>query len=347
MNRTLTFLLILCFLLTACSKPSQPYNSFEEAQSALEVLNSTLVHRGNISKQNLDAQQFAFTDAYLTKRHAIYQRLMEMQLTQSQVEQVNYMVIAERFPERYFSWPAQINVLENMLALDSSEEGLVKINNWLKFTQNQLDSAKQSNLKLNKTELALLQVYISDAINNENTPEDLQLELTILDDYLTQYKPRGSAGLRGLANGSEWYQSKLNYFSGAIHSPLEWVTLLDQQIKMLEKAPFSFELQTSHEHSFLVQFLEDQKPVKGLDWLTGFTILPVMANENSLSVADRTLMLALMETDVGIHYHAWTIPQARVNLMKRLKINEKDAQYLVDDIILYPAQIFSFVQQIL
>ena len=58
--------------------------------------------------------------------------------------------------------------------------------------------------------------------------------------------------------------------------------------------------------------------IKGLDWLTGFTILPVMASENC-SVADRTLMLALMETDVGIHYHAWTIPQARVNLMKRLE----------------------------
>ena len=347
MNRTLTFSLILCFLLTACSKPSQPYNSFEDAQSGLEVLNSTLVHRGNISKQNLDDQQFAFTDAYLTKRHAIYQRLMEMQLTQPQVEQVNYMVIAERFPERYFPWPAQINVLENMLALDSSEEGLVKINNWLKFTQNQLDSAKQSNLKLNKTEHTLLQHYISDALNNKKTPIELQFQLTVFNDYLSQYKPRGSAGLRGLANGSEWYQSKLNYFSGAIHSPLEWVALLDQQIKTLEKAVFSMKLQTSHERSFIVQFLGNEKPEKGLDWLTGFTILPVMASEKLLSVADRTLMLALMETDVGIHYHAWTIPQARVNLMKRLKINDKDAQYLVDDIILYPAQSFSFAQQIL
>jgi len=57
-------------------------------------------------------------------------------------------------------------------------------------------------------------------------------------------------------------------------------------------------------------------------------------------------MLTMMETDIGIHYHAWTIEQAKVNLSKRLKVSEQTAQYLVEDIILYPGQSFSFCGQI-
>ena len=40
-----------------------------------------------------------------------------MDLNLNQIAQVNYLVIAERFPERYFNWPAQVDVLKNMLAV--------------------------------------------------------------------------------------------------------------------------------------------------------------------------------------------------------------------------------------
>jgi hypothetical protein len=97
------------------------------------------------------------------------------------------------------------------------------------------------------------------------------------------------------------------------------------------------------------EFLESDKQAQaqGLDWLTKFKTLPVLAQNKAITAADKTLMLALMETDVGIHYHAWTLPQAKVNLIKRLDISESDAQYLVKDIVLYPAQSFSFAQQVL
>ncbi|XQF92064.1 hypothetical protein ACOBV9_10960 [Pseudoalteromonas espejiana] len=98
--------------------------------------------------------------------------------------------------------------------------------------------------------------------------------------------------------------------------------------------------------SFVSEFLKSTPIVQGLDWQTNYKILPSMASNASLNLSDKNLMLALMETDVGIHYHAWTLPQAKVNLIKRLSVTEDDAQYLVEDIILYPAQSFSFAQQI-
>ena len=97
---------------------------------------------------------------------------------------------------------------------------------WLKLTQDTLDSAKQSNLKLNKVELALLQRYVLSAIGSSEAQPALKSHIRAFSDYLASYKPRGSVGLRGLPNGTQWYQSKLNYFSGEVHSPLEWVTLL-------------------------------------------------------------------------------------------------------------------------
>jgi uncharacterized protein (DUF885 family) len=349
MNKSLTFSFFICFFLASCSKQTQPYNSFQEARAALITLNAVLIQQDVLNDQKIKVEQIPFTEAYLTKRHEIYQRLMEMDLSPAQAEQVNYLVIAERFPERYFTWPAQINVLANMLALDASNAGIGKANQWLKFTQIQLDNAKQSNLKLNKIELTMLQGYVASMLVEQKTPTTLLPQLNRLNYYLSQYKPRGSAGMRGLANGSEWYQSKLNYFSGAVHSPLEWVTLLDKQIKTLDRAVLKFKGETNYQQSFLVQFLESDKQAQaqGLDWLTKFKTLPVLAQNKAITAADKTLMLALMETDVGIHYHAWTLPQAKVNLIKRLDISESDAQYLVKDIVLYPAQSFSFAQQVL
>jgi len=75
--------------------------------------------------------------------------------------------------------------------------------------------------------------------------------------------------------------------------------------------------------------------------------LPAMAKNSQLSPEDKRLMLALMETDVGIHYHAWTLSQAKVNLVKRLAISQRDAQYLVEDSVLYPGHAFSFAEQLL
>ena len=93
--------------------------------------------------------------------------------------------------------------------------------------------------------------------------------------------------------------------------------------------------------------LTDDSKIVGLDWSTGYTLLPQRANAIQLEPADALLYMAMMETDLGVHYHAWTLSQARLNLLKRLNINEEDARILVEDIIFYPGQSFSFAPQLL
>ncbi|TMO05328.1 hypothetical protein [Pseudoalteromonas sp. S558] len=347
MYKTFFLSLLLCLLLVACSRQEPVYNSFEEAQSALKDLNTSLVRTNALNSEKVTNEQFVFSDAYLNKRHTIYQSLMDMQLKSNQIAQVNYLVIAERFPARYFPWPAQVNVLTNMLKQDSSDKGSDKIVTWLKLNQSTLNNAKQSNLKLNKVELQLLQNYVLSVIDSHGAQPALKSHIRTFSDYLASYKPRGSVGLRGLPNGTEWYQSKLNYFSGEVHSPLEWVTLVNEQIKQLSSVAFEHTLSASHQTSFLVQYLSDEQPIEGLDWQSAYRDLPAMARAMSMSKIDKTLMLAMMETDIGIHYHAWTLPQAKVNLMKRLELAQNDAQYLVEDIILYPGQSFSFIQKLM
>ncbi|MBA6410522.1 MAG: hypothetical protein V7683_10585 [Pseudoalteromonas distincta] len=347
MYKKLSFSLLLCLFLAACSKQPQPYESFEDAQVALKTLNMTLVQPDAKKIDRITKEQLVFSDAYLVKRHTIYQNLMDMELNLNQIAQVNYLVIAERFPERYFNWPAQVDVLKNMLAFEGSKSTPDNIITWLKLTQDTLDSAKQSNLKLNKIELTLLQSYVLSAIGSNDVQPALKSHIRAFSDYLTSYKPRGSVGLRGLPNGSQWYQSKLNYFSGEVHSPLEWVTILNENIKVLDRVAFDSKLSISHKKSFLVQYLSDEKLIEGLDWQADYQDLPAMASNMNMSDKDKTLMLAMMESDIGIHYHAWTLPQAKVNLMKRLEITQEEAQYLVEDIILYPGQSFSFIQQII
>ena len=347
MNKTLIFSFLLCLFLASCSKQPQQYTSFDEAQHALKSLNLALYQPKNSKHAGLRGEQLPFTDAYLKKRHAIYQSLMQMQLTKQQTEQVNYLVIAERFPERYFAWPAHTNVLVNLLNLASSESDYQNISNWLEFVQRQLESAQLSNLKLNKIEHNLIKNYVLSALNDKNIPNSLLAQLNILKDYLVQYSPRGSVGLYGLANGSEWYQSKLNYFSGTVHSPLEWLTIINKQLKEESTQPANQEVSQIYPQSFLVQFTNGDKEVPGLDWLSGFRNLPAIAENKSLLAQQKTLMLAMMETDVGLHIHAWTLPQAKVNLIKRLNISEIDATRLVKNIVLYPGQAFSFAQQLL
>ncbi|CAM3091152.1 hypothetical protein [Pseudoalteromonas distincta] len=347
MYKKLSFSLLLCLFLGACSKQPQPYESFEEAQVALKTLNMALVQDDSKKTGKITKEQLVFSNAYLAERHTIYQNLMDIELNLNQIAQVNYLVIAERFPGRYFNWPAQVDVLKNMLAFEGSKNSPDSIITWLKSTQDTLDSAKQSNLKLNKIELTLLQSYVSSAIDNNDVQPALKSHIRAFNDYLASYKPRGSIGLRGLPNGTEWYQSKLNYFSGEVHSPLEWVTLLNEKIKVLDRVTFDSKMSTSHQKSFLAQYLSSEKLIEGLDWQTDYQDLPAMASNMNMSDKGKTLMLAMMESDIGIHYHAWTLPQAKVNLIKRLEMSQEEAQYLVEDIILYPGQSFSFIQQII
>ena len=346
MYKTFFLSLLLCAFLIGCTDKSDSFSSFDEARSALKSLNTALVLEEGTNNKKFTDENIVYSNEYLDNRHAIYQQLMTMKLTPNQITQVNYLVIAERFPERFFPWPAQVNVLNNMSLFKHSTSTVEQTIKWLKFTQAKLEIAKQSNLKLNKLEYALLQEYVAQAIENKATQGAIKSHIRAFSNYLANYKPRGSVGLRGLSNGSEWYQSKLNYYGSAVNSPLEWVVIINEKLKVLESAVINAKFAQNHIKSFVVQYLSEEPLINGLDWQAHYLDLPAMASKAKLSNKDKLLMLAMMETDIGIHYHAWTIDQAKVNLSKRLKVPEQTAQYLVEDIILYPGQSFSFCGQV-
>ena len=346
MNKTPIIPLLFCLLLASCSKPADLFSSYKEAQSALISLNTALSAQKNLNSTGLSNEQLPFTDSYLARRHAIYQQLMQMKLSAAQTHQVNYLVIAERFPERYFAWPAHSDVLSNMLSIVKNDAQYKNIEQWLIFVKSQLQSAEQSNLKLNKIEHNYLKHYVQQAINSTDIPIELNESLSVLNNYLMQYKPRGSIGLSGLANGSQWYQSKLNYFANDVLSPLEWLSLIDSKFKTMQSSTEQLTVGTSDVSQLSETFLKEMQ-VSGLDWSTAYRLLPQLASTKQLTAADKRLYLAMMETDLGVHYHAWTLSQARLNLLKRLNISEEDARILVEDIIFYPGQSFSFASQLL
>jgi hypothetical protein len=346
MNKMPLFSFLLCLLLTSCAEKAPQYASFTQAQQALKAVNIALYQPENIKNKALIDEQLPFSEAYLAKRHSIYQQLMQMQLTAQQSEQINYLVIAERFPERYFAWPAHTNVLANLLTLSNTPAEYLKVRNWLQWVQRQLVNAEQSNLKLNKVELSLLTSYVQNAMNNSDTPNTLLAQLNSINDYLLAYTPRGSIGLYGLANGSAWYQSKLNYYSGQVHSPLQWLSIINERLKTQPLHPLEAVLTVPTEQSLVLQYAKKVQPIPGLDWRTQYQDLPAMADKVTLSHFEKSLLLALMETDVGVHIHAWTLPQARINLIKRLQISDTMANDLVTNIVLYPAQSFSFYSQL-
>ena len=346
MNKTPIISLLFCLLLASCSKPADLFSSYEEAQSALISLNTALSAQKNLNSTGLSNEQLPFTDSYLARRHAIYQQLMQMKLSSAQTHQVNYLVIAERFPERYFAWPAHTDVLSNMLSIVKNDAQYKNIEQWLIFVQTQLKAAEQSNLKLNKIEHNYLKHYVQQAINSTDTPIELNESLSVLNNYLAQYKPRGSIGLSGLANGSQWYQSKLNYFANDVLSPLEWLSRINSKFKSMQSQKQHTMVEASNVSQLTKLLLTDSK-IMGLDWSTGYTLLPQRANTTQLEPADAQLYMAMMETDLGVHYHAWTLSQARLNLLKRLNISKEDARILVEDIIFYPGQSFSFAPQLL
>ncbi len=335
----------LLLLTTACSEPEMKQLDRQQVAQQLKLHNEFLQPSESQVAINEDllVQALPFTESYLIKRHAIYNSLRGLDLSPTEQKLADYLTIAERFPARYFPWPAHIDVVEHMLHRDISQQ---KIAEWVDFTADQLTLGLQSKLKLNKIELAALKAQLTALEDREGFSSVLIESLDSLTRYLEDYTPRGSIGLHGLPNGGPWYQSKLNYFAGTTDAPLNWLVKVQSQFTKLEAQTLKLPVELEHNHSLVEQWLGKQSMAlaKGLDWQQGYYNLPVTASRHikQMSESDKAFWLAMMETDLGVHYHAWTSQQAKVNLINRLNISPQQAQFLVADIIFYPAFSFSF-----
>ncbi len=333
MLRQIVLLLVASVMLIACSEQTTKFNTVHEGQQELRNINNLLSNQNEHSK----VTSWPFSESYLQARHLAYKGLQETELTDSQRAQLNYMIIAERYPERYFVWPIQRDVISNArLQSDFSEQGLAA---WLELVETRLIAAEQSNLKLNKIELTLLHNMVTAHLNNNDN--HVQTALNKLNQYLTQYKPRTKLGLVGLANGKDWYQSKLNYFSGVTKPPLDWLSEIQQALKQPHSADFLLPLTDSHTKPLVMSYFTQEHQHDGFDWQLEF--IDPLQNKRELSEGEQYFWQVMMETDVGIHYHTWSEQQARVNLMKRLNVDQLQADWLIEDIVLYPAMSFIFV----
>lgn len=154
-----------------------------------------------LNEQKVDEVKYLpFSEAYLKDRHLILKNVAFTTLTAEQQSELQYLIIQERYPERYLPWPAITNVAKY---LNSAQKAA-----WQKLVVSKLKEAQESKIFYNRYELEQLIDY-----SKSDNLDDLQA-------YLEGYKPRSRLGLYQLPNGKEWYQSKINYYYSAVEKPL-------------------------------------------------------------------------------------------------------------------------------
>ncbi|MGB1292650.1 MAG: hypothetical protein ACPG5Z_10955 [Pseudoalteromonas sp.] len=337
----------LLMLLTGCSEPAIKYSDIEQVKQQLRVQNEFLqpLDTSIASEITLDSK-LPFSESYLLTRHDVYRSLRAMDLTKPQQQLADYLSISERFPARYFPWPANINVVENMLSNDLITDQ--EIAQWIGFTIKQLSLGLESKLKLNKIELNSLKSHVAKLEEIKDIGQDISVALESLSDYLSSYTPRGSVGLHGLPNGASWYQSKLNYFAQKTDAPLIWLAKIQNRAEFSKQQRYTQTFDGDHSDSLLEKWLmfNSYELIAGLDWEQSYYNLPLSASLQieKMSDSDKAFWLAMMETDLGIHYHAWTVQQAKVNLQKRIQMSDKQAAYAVENLVYFPAFSFAFAQ---
>ncbi|MBD1584244.1 hypothetical protein [Pseudoalteromonas sp. S16_S37] len=335
-KKVFKFLIVIAALvhLTGCEKAPVPeVISYQSAQQALQEINQALAP--NQIERTLTV--LPFTDEYLDRRHVIYQSLDKQALDKGQLDELNYLMIQERYPERYIMWPASVNVLKNALAKGFNEGD---INNWFLHVIAKLEEAKESKIYLSRIELSRLKSYLSE--------QDKGNELT---SYLDKYKPRSGIGLYQLPNGREWYQSKLNFYYTEALSPSSLLTqvqhrLADKFINAQKSAEHLSDENLNYALSVLKTHCQELKP--GLNWQDAYVNLPatLASCQLSLTAQEQALMLALMEVDLGVHYQGWSLKQATVTLQSRLELTDQQAYSLIEGVALHPASVLTFLPKI-
>ncbi|NOU49623.1 hypothetical protein HG263_03580 [Pseudoalteromonas sp. JBTF-M23] len=307
--------------------------SYQSAQQTMQEINQALMPKQADSPFTI----LPFTDDYLDRRHMIYQTLDDQVLDKGQLDELNYLKIQERYPERYIMWPASVNVLKNALLHGLNDDD---IDNWLLNVIAKLEEAKESKIYLSRIELSRLNEYLAK-----------QAKGSELVSYLDTYKPRSGIGLYQLPNGKEWYQSKLNFYYTEAVSPSNLLAqvqhqLADKFINSREYAEHLTEENSNYALGMIKTRCQELKP--GLNWLDDYVNLPAtVANcQFTLTKQEQALLLALMEVDLGIHYQGWSLKQATVTLQSRLKLTEQQAYSLIEGVALHPASVITFLPKI-
>lgn len=300
-------------LLVACSEKSIQ-TTFTEAQLSIKEINTALLNEQKVD----EVKYLPFSEAYLKDRHLILKNVAFTSLTAEQQSELQYLIIQERYPERYLPWPAITNVAKHLNSVQKAA--------WQKLVVLKLKEAQESKIFYNRYELEQLIDY-----SKSDNLDDLQA-------YLEGYKPRSRLGLYQLPNGKEWYQSKINYYYSAVEKPL---TLLAK----IQKASSEQKSNSTILENFdLLEVAKQNCKIEaGLNWIEQYINLPATFKNCDMSKLSeyRKAVLVLAEVDLGIHYQAWSEQQALVTLVQKLEIDNIKAKALLTDIIFKPAAVLA------
>ncbi|WP_158681401.1 hypothetical protein [Pseudoalteromonas sp. T1lg88] len=308
-------------LLAGCS--DAPDLNSQQAIAALQQLNARL------SGESSDTSQpWPYTEQYLKQRHDIYNAITRSQLTPAQAQTLDYLITEERFVRRYQPWPmaAKIDVDATAFQNPQWQHGLA---GWLTYVEHTLELAKESKIFLNAVEVAHMQAQLGH-FKDKGTEPALNKAITSLEAYLDKYTPRNQLGLSQLPNGAQWYQAKINYYSGQVRSPIQWFTHIQGKQKSLKET----DVQPLPNRDS-AQLLPD------LDWRQNYGDLRGWAKEQSLSPPQRRMALIWMEVDLGVHAHMWNEHFVYTALAKK-GIDAGVATRILMQVLTHPGQSFIY-----
>lgn len=273
-----------------------------------------------------------YTDEYLKARHEIYTQLAE----QVKTSEVNYLLIGERFPQRYLPWPVQSDLAKTIHKMSNAQQ-----DSWFNFVSLKLAEAAESKIRLTQFEYNELVKSI------ENSRIESAAALALLKQ-LKSYIPRSRLGIDQVTNGSDWYQSKLNYFAGSVNKPLDWMQIVS--IKLAEEhkvAPIALNY-SDWSTALVQQFVMSQcDSVAGYDWQFHYQNVYATTEQCSLQLdADSSYFWAtLMMLDLGLHYQGWNQQLAETFLAARVNLDDETMRDLIHQIALFPSSVFVLMQK--
>ncbi|MFC3032343.1 hypothetical protein ACFOEE_07420 [Pseudoalteromonas fenneropenaei] len=318
--RNSLLLLTLSATLVGCSEP-QIKPSAEALQHQLVQLNGML--------RRTEAEHIPplpFDEPYLKQRHELYQALGAVAAT----PELSYLVIAERFPERYLPWP----IYSDISVVLQTQTPQVR-QQWFAFVHARLQQAQESRIYLTRQELD----YIQTALQTFPASQAKQQ----LVEYLAGYKPRSRSGLDQIPNGSEWYQSKLNYFSQQTHAPLVWMQMIAARLPAYANESHRETETLDFDKAWLQEFITKRcEPVRGLDWQFDYVNLveTVALCQVNLNDMQKQLWLTIMMLDVGIHYQGWNEQLATQFITEHLDLTADQVSRVLQQVARYPGAVF-------
>ncbi|WP_052713258.1 hypothetical protein [Pseudoalteromonas rubra] len=331
--------LLLLTMISGCTEPHVKL-SHTDLSEQLNQLNWFSYPAASQTRKPLQGEgslELPFTETYLKKRHDLLLRADLDNFAETAAQEAQYLSIQQRYPERFLPWPVHLNL---PVIAQAHQVASSQMDAWYGYVEARLNEARESKIVLNRVERQQLLDYLTSDITTQSKAAQS------LAEYLASYRVRSSLGMYQLPNGKEWYQSKLNFYSGTVNSPEALLGKLQNLASEAREGAtrVNFSLNPPLVHQLLAAC--DKRA--GLNWRDGFVSLQQTASqcEQILTNGERLFAVAMMEVDLGVHYFAWSQKQAMLALQSRLALNEDQAFVVLKDILFFPATSFALLSRI-